>query len=107
MKTGLPNATKEQKKRFRLLKEEVGCICCRLDTGEYNPANVHHLLDTGTRRGHDFTIPLCEGEHINHHTGNELSYHRTKRKFRETYGSDDWLLEVTNTILEKLSERMA
>lgn len=106
MKTGLPPATKEQKERFRLLKEEIGCIACWLDTGRYNPANVHHLLDTGTRRGHSFTIPLCEGEFTNHHTGNTLSIHRTKKEFAKTYGTDDELLEMTNIILDKINERM-
>ena len=102
MKTALPNATVEQKERFRIIKEELGCIACWLDTGYYNPCNVHHLLDTGSRRGHDFTIGLCEFEEPgapNHHVGNDMSIHRTKREFTKKYGTDDELLDLTNALI--------
>jgi hypothetical protein len=98
MKTALPAATKAQKRRWRIIKEELGCIACWIEHNKYVPACIHHLLDTGSRRGHDFTIGLCE-QGADHHQGND-GIHRAKKAFRLKYGSDDELLDLTNTLVE-------
>lgn len=92
MKSGLKPATKAEKRRFEILKREIGCVACRVLFGYYRPAHAHHLLSGGRRRGHSETIPLCD----DHHVGNKLSTHRTKLLFSETVGTDDELLAETN-----------
>lgn len=96
--------TKAQKRRMRLLKEEVGCMACRLDGLGYVPPDIHHLLSGGRRIGHDATVPLCPW----HHRGVRAlvvigpSLANSPRDFHRAYGSDQELLEMTNTILEKV-----
>jgi len=83
--------TKEERRRFEILKTQIGCIACN------NPVlcNAHHLLSGGRRIGHMHTIPLCQPCHV----GDELSTHKTKRKFREIYGTDEELLTRTNELI--------
>jgi len=83
--------TKAERRRFEILKTQIGCIAC----GNPVICNAHHLLSGGRRRGHMETIPLCQPCHV----GDELSIHRTKRKFCEIYGTDDELLERTNALI--------
>ncbi len=66
------------------------------------PADAHHLLSGGRRRGHDKTVALCKW----HHTGEDIqgigkdtlyrilgpSYALNKREFEDTFGTDDELL---------------
>ncbi len=83
--------TKAERRRFEILKSSIGCIACG------NPVfcHAHHLLSGGRRISHLHTIPLCQECHV----GNELSTHKTKRKFIETYGTDEELLERTNDLI--------
>ena len=92
--------TKAQRKRMDALRA-FGCIACYKDgmppwTRYAGICDVHHFTRNQKRRGHDWTIPLCDP----HHVGNEMSWHKTRRKFREQYGEDEDLLAYTNwTIL--------
>ena len=97
MKSSLPNPTKAESRRMEIIKSEIGCIACWIDVNMYCPPAIHHLLDTGRRRGHRYTIGLCEGA-IDHHQGNN-GIHRAKRSFREKYGTDDELLRMTNDLI--------
>jgi len=98
MKSGLPQATDTQKRRFRIIKEEIGCIVC-LNFGQFAPAHAHHLIDpkTGNRISHDATIPLCDP----HHVGTDLSTHKHKKKFATLFGTDEALLAVTNQLVDE------
>ena len=91
MKTALKPVTKDQARRMQIIAMEIGCAACWVDTGLYVEPEIHHLLDTGRRRGHEYTIGLCHP----HHQGKD-GIHRAKRAFRTRYGSDGELLQATN-----------
>lgn len=104
--------TKAQQKRFEQLKA-LGCIACRKHAPWFAPAEIHHLNLGGKagqkRRGHDFTIPLCEWHHrglpgefwlVSEATailGPSLA--KSSKRFRETYGTDDELLAEVNKLI--------
>lgn len=99
MKSSLPAPTKAQSKRMYIIKAEIGCIACDLLGNSGVWADAHHLLSGGRRISHDHTIPLCKL----HHNGKD-GIHTRKRWFRETFGSDDELLAVTNKLLSIVEE---
>lgn len=74
-----------------------GCICCRLDGYDFTPAVPHHLLSGGKRRGHLFTIPLCDpGHHQNPpKDSGKIARHPTKARFEAAYGCEADLLTLT------------
>lgn len=85
------------------------------------PAEEHHLTVGGKhgqkRRGHDFTIGLNpwfqRGEPFGGMSAvrcEELfgpSYARQPRKFRQEVGSDDYLFDLQNTLIEEHLEKTA
>ena len=95
MKSSLKNATAAESKRMDIIKRDIGCIACYI---EYHvletPASAHHLLSGGRRISHLHTIPLC----YDHHQG-ERGIHTRKRWVRDTYGTDNELLALTNELL--------
>ncbi len=104
-------ATKEQKARFSAMAD-LGCAACRMDgrtKGFCGAVEIHHLLDGGRRRGHSFTVPLGGWHHSGRPPGTLTKAEATdyygpslaygSRPFRGRYGSDDDLLEFTNTLL--------
>ena len=78
------------------------------------PADVHHLLSGGRRRGHSYTIPLCPWHHrgtfatTDEFTAREIeemygpSLARSPRKFREVFGTDEELLAQTDLLVGML-----
>ena len=79
---------------------EFGCVACALDgKGEDERyagiCEIHHMLSGNKKIGEWATVPLCEP----HHTGPRLSWHRTRRKFRDTYGADRALIDKTNELI--------
>ena len=118
--TGKP--TLAQQRRMDTIAE-IGCIVAHslgIDWGDRPiPAEVHHLTVGGKhgakRRGHDFTIGLNPWSHRGEPFGGmsaalceELfgpSYARQPRKFRQEVGSDDYLLDLQNTLIEKHLEK--
>ncbi len=81
---------------------ELGCIACILDgvpEGQRYEGRVeiHHMVSGNKKIGEWATVPLCEP----HHTGPDLSYHKTRRAFREHYGNDLALVETTNLAIAK------
>jgi hypothetical protein len=98
--TGTP--TIAQKTRFVIL-QDIGCITC-LSRGERRACEIHHLTVGGKhgqkRRGHDFTIGLCEWCHrgVGLDSG-QPSYAREPRRFREVFGDDDALLAEQNRLI--------
>lgn len=82
----------------------LGCICCRMQGRGYVPAAVHHLLSGGVRKGHLFSIPLCDP---GHHQGapkssGEISRHPNKAAFEARYGTEEFLLELTQRVVESV-----
>ena len=108
---GTKAPTKSEKARMAKVAA-LGCICCRLlegREGELPVAEIHHLLECGRRRGHRFTVGLC----FFHHRG-VVPYGLCKQgaveslgpsladgtvPFRRRWGSDDFLLEMTDRLI--------
>ena len=92
-------ATKSEKERMAAISR-TPCIVCLIHFFVESPAEVHHLMDTGRRRGHKFTIPLCVPHHREGlNTLHTVSVHPYKKEFNNRYGSDDFLLDETNKII--------
>lgn len=81
---------------------QVGCIVCYVLGYPGTPAVVHHLLTAGKRRrGHLYTIPLCDpGHHQNGDGMNKISRHPWKKRFEAMYGTEDELLAKVRAIVE-------
>jgi len=82
----------------------LGCIVCRAQGRGYVPAAVHHILDGGRRTSHLETIPLCDP---GHHQGapkssGEVSRHPNKAAFEARYGTEEFLLELTQRVVESV-----
>ena len=92
-------ATKAEKQRMATISR-TPCIVCFLYLDMDTPAEVHHLIDTGRRLGHNDTIPLC---FPHHREGTEceqyVSVHPFNKEFHARYGSNSFLLEETNKII--------
>ena len=81
---------------------QIGCIVCRLFLRVFSPAECHHMLRGGRRRGHLFTLPLC----MVHHRGGRddaeiVSRDQSQRRFEARYGTEDSLLGKTREMVEK------
>ena len=83
---------KSERRRIEIIKSEMGCEACLQDEIESIPCHAHHIVICGSRVGHLATYGLCD----DHHVGNEMSVHKTKRKFNKRYGTDGELLTKCN-----------
>lgn len=84
---------------------QLPCLACYKD-GMYSPAEIHHVLDGGRRRGHKYVIPLCFPHHRGGFDGTGVesivSRHPYKNRFEERYGTeDDLLAEVEEWLHER------
>ena len=93
------------------------CIACFIENcRQPSRTEVHHLVDFGYRRlsgGHDATLPLCAWHHrgqcAERYSAREMearygpSMALSKRAFNERYGTQRYLLETVNGILERSS----
>lgn len=116
--TGKP--TTAQAARF-LAIQEIGCVVARSLGLGYVPTEIHHLTVGGKhgapRRGHDYTIGLNPWSHRGVPFGGMTaaqcyerfgpSYAREPRRFRQEIGSDDYLLDLQNTLIEKYRRNAA
>ena len=107
--------TKAQAARFDAILE-TGCVVAHSLGLGYVPCEIHHLTVGGRhgqkRRGHDYTIGLNPWSHRGVPFGGmsaarceELfgpSYARQPRRFRDEIGSDEYLLAVQNTLIERM-----
>ncbi|MBH1839362.1 hypothetical protein I5W21_06830 [Stenotrophomonas maltophilia] len=112
------NPTIAQQARMDAITD-LGCIVAHALGLGYVPCEVHHLTVGGRhgqkRRGHDFTIRLNPWSHRGEPFGGMsaarceqlfgLSYARQPRKSRQEVGSDDYLLDLQNTLIEKYLEK--
>lgn len=86
---------------------EIGCIACYVMGVAGTPGAVHHLIEGARRRGHLYTICLCDpGHHQNPQPGSgKVPRHPSKRAFENAYGSELSLLEKTRELVLKKRER--
>lgn len=110
--TGKPTAA--QQARMDAITE-IGCIVAHSLGLGHVPCEVHHLTVGGKhgakRRGHDFTVGLNSWSHrgepfggMSAETCERLfgpSYAKQPRRFRQEIGSDDYLLDLQNTLIEQ------
>ena len=92
-------------------KEEIrmmGCVVCWLQGHPRTPAAIHHLIEGGRKISELHTIPLCEPGH--HQKGDgviKISRHPTHARFTQAYGTDEYLLEVTQQLVARMREALA
>jgi Recombination enhancement, RecA-dependent nuclease len=107
-KDGLMNSRTNLSPRDRRILElqQYGCLACR-QLGYIQPADLHHLLSGGKRRGDQVTVPLCEFHHRGvwntrftslklAHTLCGPSLALEPKAFRERFGTDEKLLAEAN-----------
>lgn len=84
----------------------LGCVVCWLAGYPRTPACVHHMLNkAGRRRGHKWTIPLCEpGHHKDGDGVKKISRHPWKARFVKAYGTEDDLYAATQVLVAKMKE---
>lgn len=83
-----------------MIATRVGCIVCRLEHSVFSAPHLHHLNEGVGYRVWYRTIGLCPFHHTNGGYGNAL--HAGKREFERKHGTEEWLLEQTDLILEYL-----
>lgn len=102
--------------RFDML-HRIGCLCCRRNGTQVFPAEIHHLLSGGRRRGHQFSLPLC----VWHHRGvvpygltsmqmtvdHGPSLARGSKAFHVHFGSDETLLLEVNELIYQMQIRLS
>jgi hypothetical protein len=80
--------------------QSFGCIVCWLQHGVKTPAAIHHILSSGRRMGHFYTLPLCDpGHHQQSPTPLKISRHPDKARFERAYGTEIWLLAKLRELL--------
>lgn len=95
--------TKAEKKWLDAICQ-LGCVVCHLVYRVKSPAVPHHLLSGGRRKGHLFTIPLCDPGHHQYPKEGMIARHPTKARFEAEYGTEEELLEKTKQMLNAMAE---
>jgi hypothetical protein len=103
---------KRERRYMRL--QDIGCIACLKEGLPIEPADMHHVVDKGTRAhsgGDAATVPLCpwhhrgdprDGESVDealYRRGPSLDRH--KRLFVKIYGTERELLAEANEMILK------
>lgn len=100
MKGRTPTA---EERRWMDKAGQVGCLACH-QLGIHTPEVSLHHIEGRTKEGAHFkTIPLC----YPHHQGGEsrgsfVSVHPWKRRFEETFGTQQELLEECQRIVKEM-----
>lgn len=88
-----------KEKRHMSRVADLGCIVCILQNLGDSPAAIHHTEGKTKPGAHFLVLPLC-GAH--HQTGGYgVALHAGKKEFERRYGTESYLLEQTNLLLEK------
>lgn len=96
----------ERKRRFDAICR-LGCIVCRLKHEVHTPPAIHHLLGikyraTGKKANDRHTIGLC-GPH--HQTGGYgIAVHAGVKEWERRYGTQEFLLELTDRLIERMED---
>ena len=82
----------------------LGCIVCRIQGRGYVPPAVHHITKGSRRIGHMHTLPLCQpGHHMDApKESGEISRHPNKARFEAKYGTEEYLLELTQEAVRRM-----
>lgn len=90
--------TQAQQRWHDLLVNGVGCIACRVSTGEFNDwCSIHHIHGRSKPHAHWSVLPLCAAHH---QTGGEgVALHHNKARFEDRFGTQSELLERCMRIL--------
>ncbi len=90
--------TASQRRRFDKIAS-LGCLPCQLDGIHGTPATVSHCHDHGNR-DHSRAYPACPQHHLATFAVPGIpNRHATPEEFRERYGSDQELHELTRRLL--------
>lgn len=95
----MSNPTRAEKLYWSRIASVVGCIACRMDGNINMYVSIHHI-DGRTKKGaHMRVLPLCARHH---QTGGEdaPSVHPWKSRFEEKYGTQEFLLDAVNQMIE-------
>ena len=96
--------TKADKIRADKLRE-MGCCVCLNEHGVFTETAIHHI-DGKTKPGcHQLTIPLCERHHQkadNTKPPRWFNFHGKRIEFEMTYGTEQYLLEETNRLINEI-----
>lgn len=92
------SVTKEQKRWWDMLANQVGCIACRSGHGRFNDyCSIHHVDGRTKPHAHWYVLPLCE---LHHQVGGEgVALHHNKARFTDRYGTEDELLQKCCLVL--------
>lgn len=110
MRHSTGNPTKAEAARIAAIKDGP-CVCCyQLRLPSYCP-EIHHLLSGNRRRGHLYTVGLCQWHHRSvAPEGWTAAAMRTRfgpslaagsKPFHAEFGSDEELLALQNSLIEK------
>lgn len=81
---------------------DFGCVVCWREHNVKTPCAVHHIVEGGRRKGHMFTLGLCDaGHHQNTPTPEKISRHPNKKRFEAAYGTEYELLAFLQREREK------
>ena len=82
--------------------QALGCLACK-DLGHYSVAELHHPKSGNRRIGWATVIPLCPAHHraVEHDESlHGPSLAKSPKRFRERFGSDDYLLAIVEMRLK-------
>ena len=95
----------ERKERFDAL-QRIGCVVCRIYYQTHSEAHIHHLLGLkyramGKKASDRDTIGLCPTHHM-HGSDAHPSAHGQPAEFKSRFGSQEFLLDATNKMIEAM-----
>src|SRR5688572_545650 len=57
----------------------LGCIACMESMGQWQQPECHHIVISGRRLGHAFTLPICPGHHRGAWTDGQVAHYAERR----------------------------
>ena len=100
LKSRLLNSMNKAEKGWMAAVADLGCIVCLQAGFGYVPCCVHHILESGRRKGHLHTIGLCPSHHASGvKTAEFCSRHPWVREFEKRYGTEESLLKQTQGLI--------
>lgn len=98
-------ATADEARRMTVLKENVPCLCCLIDTARIRLPTIQHVTRGRKRLGHGFTYPSCEWHHLALPPdvgGPSLADGR--KPFEAHYGPEEFLVRMADYCLDQYDE---
>ena len=82
---------------------QLGCIVCLLHyDAPHTPCEIHHIDGKTRDDAHQRTLGLCHGHHrAGQGTEPFISRHPYKARWEAAYGTEEFLLDVTDRAIEK------